>query len=405
MAQGHRGPEPSPRSLFDALERKPPDSLLSLIARFRDDPRENKIDLGVGVFRDERGVTPVMGAVKSAERLLVERQTTKSYLGPEGDTTFIDLLKPIVFGEALAREPRLVGVQTPGGTGALRLAADVIVSASSATLWLGTPGWPNHEPIFSAAGLNVERYRAFDVVTQQLRFDDIMTALKSARAGDVVLLQACCHNPTGADFGEAQWTALAKVIASRGLLPLIDFAYHGFAGGLEQDAAGIATVLAHAGEALIAYSCNKNFALYRERTGALFALAQDAPAAERVYSNMLSSARATWSMPPDHGAAVVRTILESKDLTADWQSELDEMRRRIVGVRRELATADEFFAPLARQHGMFSVLPIDPSAIAELQSEHGVYMAGSGRINVAGLRSGDIARFAEAVQSVRAKRS
>lgn len=398
--------ETSQHGLFSALKRKPPDPLLSLIAQFRNDPREHKIDLGVGVFRNENGVTPVMRAVKAAERLLLEQQTSKSYLGPEGDVGFVELLKPIVFGQTLAKEARLVGVQTPGGTGALRLAADVVAaSGSHAKIWLGLPGWPNHEPIFSAAGLAVEPYRAFDVPTQQLRFDDIMTALKGARAGDVVLLQGCCHNPTGADFDSAQWTALAKLIASRGLVPLLDFAYQGFAHGLAPDAAGIGAVLTHVGEALIAHSCNKNFGLYRERTGALFALAQDAPAAERVYSNILSAARATWSMPPDHGAAVVRLILESKDLAADWRNELEGMRKRVVAVRRELATANEFFAPLVHQHGMFSVLPIDAAAIARLQTEHGIYMAGSGRINVAGFRSGDVERFVKALQGVRAKRS
>jgi len=400
MAQGHRRPDPSPHSVFGALERKPPDGLLSLIARFRDDPRASKIDLGVGVFRNEEGVTPVMRAVKAAERILVERQETKSYLGPEGNVGFVDRLKPVVFGEQLAKDARLVGVQTPGGTGALRLAADVIASSSRARLWLGTPGWPNHEPIFSAAGLAVERYRAFDVENQTIRFDDIMTALKGARAGDVVLLQGCCHNPTGADFDGAQWAALGELISSRGLLPLVDFAYQGFAHGLEQDATGLAALLSRAGEALIAYSCNKNFGLYRERTGALFALAQDGAVGERVCSNMLSAARATWSMPPDHGAAVVRTILESNDLAADWRHELEEMRARIAVVRRQLAACDNFFAPLARQNGMFSVLPIGPDAVARLQRDHAIYMAASGRINVAGLRSGDIARFAEAVRSV-----
>lgn len=396
----------SQHSLFATLKQKPPDPLLSLIGQFRDDPREQKMDLGVGVYRDGRGVTPVMRAVKAAERHLLEHQTTKSYLGPEGDVGFVDALKPMACGETFARDKRLVGVQTPGGCGALRLAAEVIAaSARDAKVWLGLPSWPNHEPILSAARLSIETYRCFDVTTQQLHFDETIGALKGAKPGDVVLLHGCCHNPTGADFDIAQWTELAKFMAARGLVPLLDFAYQGFGRGLGPDAAAIAVVLEHIGEALIAYSCDKNFGLYRERTGVLFAVAEDAPAAQRVYSNLLSAARANWSMPPDHGAAVVRLILESKGLTADWRAELEGMRKRVVTARQELAAADELLAPLSGQHGMFSILPIDPTAVARLQAEHGIYMARSGRINVAGFGDGDIGRFVKALQSVRAKHS
>jgi aromatic-amino-acid transaminase len=394
----------SQHGLFATLKKKPPDPLLSLIAQFRDDPREQKIDLGVGVYRDANGVTPVMRCVKEAERLLLARQSTKSYLGSEGDVGFVNLLKPLVCGATLARDSRLVGVQTPGGTGALRLAAEVIAaSGPHAKVWLGLPGWPNHEPIFSAAGLTIQAYRCFDVATQHLLFDEMISSLKSAQPGDVVLLHGCCHNPTGSDFDITQWIAFAKLMAVRGLVPLLDFAYQGFGRGFEPDAAGIAIVLEHVGEALIAYSCDKNFGLYRERTGALFALAQDAPAADRVYSNMLSAARANWAMPPDHGAAVVRLILESDVLSRDWRHELEDMRNRVVSVRQELAAADPLFAPLVLQRGMFSLLPLDSVVISRLQVEHGIYMAGSGRINVAGIQRGDVERLVRALHGVRAR--
>lgn len=394
----------SQHRIFDTLKKKPPDPLLSLIAQFRDDPREQKIDLGVGVYRDASGVTPVMRCVKEAERLLLARQSTKSYLGSEGDVGFVNLLKPIVCGEAFAQDARLVGIQTPGGTGALRIAAEVIAaSVPHAKVWLGLPSWPNHEPIFSAAGLTIQAYRCFDVKTQHVLFEEIIAALKSAHPGDVVLLHGCCHNPTGSDFDITQWITLAKLMAIRGLVPLLDFAYQGFGRGFEPDATGIGIVLEHVGEALIAYSCDKNFGLYRERTGALFAFAQDASAADRVYSNMLEAARANWAMPPDHGAAVVRLILESESSRRDWRHELEDMRKRVVSVRQELAAADPIFAPLVLQRGMFSLLPLDSTLIARLQVEYGIYMVGSGRINVAGIQHGDVERLVRALHGVKAK--
>ena len=391
----------SQHSLFATLKPQPPDPLLSLIAESRRDPREHKIDLGVGVYRDEHGVTPVLRAVKSAERWLLDHQSTKSYLGPEGDVGFVELLKRLVCGDEISSSNRLVGVQTPGGTGALRLAAELIAACSpGAKIWLGLPAWPNHHPIFTAAGISIEAYHYFDIPSQRLCFDEMIAAIKGARPGDVVLLQGCCHNPTGADFDITQWIVLGKLLAVRGLVPLIDLAYHGLGRGLAPDAVGIRVILEHVSEVLIAYSCDKNFGLYRERTGALFAVAGEPLGADLVFSNILSLARANWSMPPDHGAAVVRLILESEELTADWKRELEEMRKHIMDVRERLSTADASFAHLRRQYGMFSVLPIDSAAIARLKIEHGIYMVGSGRINVAGLRLEDIQRFAMALRSL-----
>lgn len=386
--------------ILGGMAAEAPDGLLSLIALFRKDERPDKIDVGVGVYRDEEGRTPVLRAVKSAERILLETQPSKAYLGPEGDGRFVDLLAPLIFGASLAGSGRLTGVQTPGGTGALRLAAELIAKANrGAQIWLGEPTWPNHKPILAAAGLAIEGYRYADRDTQSLCFDDMMAAIGRARAGDVVLLHGCCHNPTGIDLDERQWLAVAERIAERGLLPLVDLAYHGLGRGLDADSVGARIIAECCPEVLVAYSCDKNFGLYRERTGALFAFGRDAGGAAVIRSNLLALARANWSMPPDHGAAAVRTILESTELTRDWREELETMRQRIIAVRRDLVAASAALAPLERQHGMFSLLPLSREAVAQLRTEHAIYMADSGRINLAGLRPGNSARFAMAVEA------
>lgn len=398
MSAGSPSVNHPPRHAFETLSEQPADSLLALIKLFREDPRPEKIDLGVGVYRNERGATPVFGAVKEAEQILLETQPTKAYLGPEGDPAFVERLAALVFGEPSTSEPRRTGVQTPGGTGALRLAADLLAKLNPRpTIWIGTPTWPNHEPVFAAAGLPVERYRHFDAATQRLCFAEMLAALGRARAGDVVLLQGCCHNPTGADLDLDQWREIAELLTTRRLIPLVDLAYQGLGIDLDSDIAGTRLVLAQSEEALIAYSCDKNAGLYRERTGALFAQAHDARAARLVHANLLALARANWSMPPDHGAAVVRTILEDADLSRDWRSELATMQQRIAGTRRQLAAADPRLAPLGRQMGLFSLLPITPAAVATLRHEHGIYMAGSGRINVAGLQPDSVAIFVAAL--------
>ncbi len=392
--------------MFQTLQPHPADPLLALIGLFRDDPRDHKIDLGVGTYRDENGVTPVMQVVKAAERVLIESQRTKGYLGPEGDRHFVDLLVPLAFGAADPYAGRLAGVQTPGGSGALRLGAELIAAARpGAKVWLGTPTWPNHRPVLEAAGLTVAEYRYFDPGTQSLFFDDMLDALSGAASGDVVLLHGCCHNPTGADLDADQWAALAALLPERGLVPFVDLAYQGLGEGLDADAQGARRVLASVEEALVAYSCDKNFGLYRERTGALFVLARDAAGAAVVHGNLVSLARVNWSMPPDHGAAAVRIVLESDDLARQWRAELDGMCRRINAVRHALAAANPQLAFLARQRGMFSQLAITPSAVAALRRDHGIYMAGSGRINLAGLRSADTGTFVQALIDVGALRA
>lgn len=387
--------------MFQTLQPQPADGLLTLIGLFRDDPRNSKIDLGVGTYRNAAGVTPVMEAVKAAERILLEGQQSKAYLGPEGDQRFVDLLRPIVLGAADARSERVVGVQTPGGGGALRLGGELIVAARpGAKVWLGTPTWPNHRPVLEAAGLTVVEYRYFDPATQSLCFDDMLAALSAADPGDVVLLHGCCHNPTGAELDAAQWEEVAGLVAERELLPFIDLAYQGLGAGLEADAHGARRVLAAVPEALVAYSCDKNFGLYRERTGALFVLAADARTASVAFGNLLALARVNWSMPPDHGAAAVRIVLDSPELSRTWRAELDGMCRRINAVREALAATDHRLAFLSRQRGMFSQLPIAPAAVAALRRDHGIYMAGSGRINLAGLQVAEAGTFVDALRAV-----
>lgn len=384
-------------SVLDGLTAQPADPLLALIGLFRDDPRPGKIDMGVGVYRDAGGKTPVMAAVKAAEAFLLKDQQTKSYLGPEGDARFAELLTPIAFGEI--DRARLCGVQTPGGTGALRLGAELLARGRAGTrVLVGTPTWPNHVPLMEAAGLQIVPFKHFDVATQTLRFEETLAAISAATPGDVILLHGCCHNPTGADYTVDQWNTLAPLIAERGLLPFVDLAYQGLGNGLDTDAAGLRAVVAHNPEVLVAYSCDKNFGLYRERVGALFVVSDKA---DVIQSNLLALARANWSMPPDHGAAIVRVILDSPELTASWRAELDAMRLRILSVREGAAAYDPALASMTQQTGMFSMLPLSPDQIRALREVHAVYMAGSGRINVAGLTPDAIPAFAAAVAAVR----
>jgi aromatic-amino-acid transaminase len=383
------------KGLFAALEPQAPDALLSLIGLYRADTRPGKLDLGVGVYRDPYGATPVFRAVKAAEARLLTCQDTKAYLGPEGDLGFLERLKPLIFGDL--HRAGVFGVQTPGGTGALRLGAELIAAArQGARMFMGAPTWPNHPQIFDVTGLRTVVYPYFDSQTQAVRFDRMMDALETAERGDALLLQACCHNPTGADLSVDQWRAVADFVSRRGLTPLIDLAYQGLGLGLEEDAAGMRLVLEAAPDALLAYSCDKNFGLYRERVGALFARSDSPARLDLAASNIKALARANWSMPPDHGAAVVRIILESEPLTRDWKVELEAMRQRILDVRQALATAAPTLKSLLHQHGMFAQLPLSQARVGRMRDGHAVYMAGSGRINLAGLTPATVSTFAQA---------
>jgi aromatic-amino-acid transaminase len=385
-------------TLLARLEEQPSDSLLALIALANADPRPGKIDVGVGVYRDAAGNTPILRSVKAAEKILWESQETKSYLGSQGDARFVEMIKPIVFGEDAVGDDRIVGVQTPGGCGALRLGAELIVRADrNARIYVGTPTWPNHEPLIGEAGVEMVDYPYYSKASRTISFDKMMDALGEARAGDLLLLHGCCHNPTGADLDIDQWRAVADLIADRGLIPYVDLAYQGLGNGLEADAEGARLVVAAAEQAIVAQSCDKNFGCYRDRLGSLFVKMPTARGADIVMGNLLALARTMWSMPPDHMAAVVRIILDDEDLRADWRVELDSMGARIRQLRARLAAFDPRLAYIGDQHGMFSMLPLSPDQVLALRKDHGIYMAGSGRFNVVGLSDDNVDGFAAAV--------
>jgi aspartate/tyrosine/aromatic aminotransferase len=384
--------------LFDRLEEQKTDSLLQLIALCDADPRTDKIDVGVGVYRDAAGGTPILRAVKKAERLLWERQDTKAYLGSQGDARFTELIRPIVFGETGAADERIVGLQTPGGCGALRLGADLISKANpKARILVGQPTWPNHGPLIECAGVAMVPHPYYDPASRRILFDEMMAALEKAEAGDLVLLHGCCHNPTGADLSAGQWAEVAEAVGRRGLIPFVDLAYQGLGHGLEADAAGARLVVAKAEQALVAQSCDKNFGVYRERVGNLFVKAASAKAAQVAYGNLLQLSRTMWSMPPDHGAAIVHIVLEDPELRSDWNAELKEMCARIRTLRARLAAYDERLAYIDGQNGMFSILPLSQAQVLELRSEKGIYLANSGRFNVVGLSDDNVDIFAAAV--------
>ena len=385
-------------NLFDGLSAQPADALLAIIGMVRADKRPDKIDLGVGVYKDAVGNTPILRSVKKAEQFLLETQETKAYLGSEGDVRFVQLMKEMAFGTDAASDDRIVGIQTPGGCGALRLGAELIKAAGTdARIYVGQPTWPNHTPLLGSAGVPFVDYTYYDKVEREVCFDQLMDALAEARSGDLVLIHGCCHNPTGADLSRDQWQALAEIVGRRGLVPFVDLAYQGLGNGLEEDAAGTRLVVAAADTAIVAHSNDKNFGLYRDRTGSLHVKARDAGTAQTIYSNLLVMARTSWSMPPDHGAAVVRVVLDTPDLAAEWNAELNEMCTRIRSLRSRLGAADPRLAYIEGQNGMFSMLPLSGEAILDLRVKEGIYMAGSGRFNVAGLSDHNVDRFAAAV--------
>lgn len=376
-----------------------PDPLLKVMKAFRDDPRSDKIDLGVGVYRDESGNTPIMVAVKEAEARLHAAQSTKTYVGQQGDVDFLALLGELAFA---GKAQDLVSIQSVGGTGALRLGFELLAAAGAKRVHVPTPTWPNHPALIRAAGLQQVDIPFFNVAEQRIEFDLLLEALSGIAPGDAVLLQGCCHNPLGADFTAPQWAALANAIARRGVIAFLDLAYQGFGDGIDEDAAGVRLVLERAPEAIVATSCAKNFGLYRERVGALYV---SAPAAARasVLSNLFAIARANYSMPPDHGAALVREVLNDASLRAAWRTELDHVRAHINATRAALAAARVDGVPMqliGEQKGMFTTLPLSAAQIETMRAKHGIYMTDAARINVAGLRRTDMPRFLDALASV-----
>jgi aspartate/tyrosine/aromatic aminotransferase len=393
--------------LFESLERKPPDAILKLIAEFGKDPREQKIDLGVGVYRNAAGDTPVFRAVKTAEQRLLESQTSKSYLGTRGAAEFCDALQNLVLGDGASGNERVTTLQTPGGSGALRVAAGVILRANpDTTTWVSEPTWNNHVPLLGGAGVKLQSYPYYDAEQNTLRFDAMLDALKQVPPGDVVLLHGCCHNPTGMDLSAAEWDEVSNVIADRGLVPFIDIAYQGFADGLEEDAYGVRKLLERAPEMIVAASCSKNFGLYRERVGSLSFVSATADAAAIVSSQADNIVRTMYSLPPDHGAAVVTMILNDAELRGDWLDELGSMRERMQEMRTLIVAGLEKTAPghdfsqIGRGIGMFSYLGVSPEQVAALKKDYGIYLVDSGRINVCGITRDNVDYLSESIAAV-----
>ncbi len=386
--------------MFETLSKAPGDKILALMGEYAADTRPTKIDLGVGVYKDEKGVTPVMSAVRKAEQRILDNEKTKTYLGIAGNKGYGTAVLDLALGDSVDRA-RVRIAQAPGGTGSLWVLMTLINRARpGATVWVSDPTWPNHMPIAENAGLVVKFYPYFDPETRGVKFNAMLAALDGLGKDDVVLLHGCCHNPTGANLTPEQWDEVAQSLARTGALPFIDLAYLGFGDGLEADAYGTRKVLSSVNEALVAFSGSKNFGLYRERVGAAILVARDAAQADTAQSQLLNIIRGAYSQPPDHGAEIIRTILEDADLRAEWEAELDVMRARMITLRQKLSDAirqrsnGHDFDFIADHRGMFSLLGLPNSVVEHLKATNGVYMIGDSRINVAGIpedRVGDLA--------------
>ncbi|WP_076411439.1 amino acid aminotransferase [Shewanella sp. UCD-KL12] len=400
--------------MFDTLSAMPSDPILGLMTKYREDSHAQKIDLGVGVYKDELGHTPILDCVKKAEQHRIDTEETKVYIGPTGSADFNSLLGELAFG---ADNPAILAnrvrtVSTPGGTGALRVAADFIKRASQATssqkavIWVSDPTWANHTGLFEAAGVEVKTYPYYDYDSKSLKFDEMKAALSQIGPDDVVLLHACCHNPSGMDLNTTQWDEIIEIAQQQGFTPLIDMAYQGFGDGVDEDAYGVRKMAAAVDNMILCSSCSKNFGLYRERIGACSIVGKDANSANVAFSVLLYVVRCIYSMPPAHGAAIVETILGSAELKQQWLNELKVMRDRINGNRSMLVEklkekgVERDFSFIAKQKGMFSFLGVNPEQVARLQQEHSIYMVDSSRISIAGIGLGNVDYLAESIAKV-----
>jgi aspartate aminotransferase len=395
--------------MLERLERLPIDPILGLMGLFRADADPRKVDLGVGVYRDDQGHTPILACVRRAEQAVLARQATKSYVGPAGNLGFNQAMARLVLGDghpALAAD-RVRSIQAPGGCGALRLGAELFRSAQPETVvHVSTPTWANHVPLLSGCGLKLERYPYYDPATGGVKFDAMLSTLERLPARAAVLLHASCHNPTGADLSEAQWRELLDLFKRRSLLPFIDIAYQGLGTGIAEDAFGVRLFCAELPEVAVAVSCSKNFGLYRERTGCLHVISESATSGDAILSHLVRIARSIYSMPPDHGAAIVHEILGDPASREQWIEEVTAMRKRITGLRHELvkqlarSCQPRDFGFIAAQRGMFSFLGVDTPQVHALREQHHVYMTDDSRINIAGLSADNLQYFAQAVAQV-----
>ena len=392
--------------MFENLKSQPADKILSLVKAFREDPRAEKIDLGVGVYKNADGVTPIMRAVKSAEKQLWELESSKSYVGLTGDPAFSDVMVDLVLGDAVKRND-VAAAATPGGTGAIRQAFELIQMASpDARVFVSNPTWPSRTSILNYLGMEHVAYRYFDAETRGVDFDGVLEDLKAVKAGDVVLLHGCCHNPTGANLNLTQWQMVVDVLNKAGAIPMIDIAYQGFGDGLEEDATAARLVASSVPECLIAASCSKNFGIYRERTGILMAISADSSQQGLNQESLAFLNRQNFSFPPDHGARLVTMVLQDPDLRADWATELEDVRLGMLGLREQLASelqrlsGSDRFGFLAQHRGMFSRLGTTPEMVARLRAEHGIYMVDDSRMNIAGLNAQSVPILAKAIIDV-----
>ena len=394
--------------MFERITRLPNDPILGLSAAFREDQNPRKVDLGVGVYKTATGETPVLACVKQAEQWLLTHEPSKSYIAPVGNADFVSGMTRLIMGDGpLVAAGRVATAQAPGGTGALRVGAEFVKRCNpKATVWISSPTWANHIPLFGEAGLTIKEYPYFDAATSSVDFAAMRAQLEQLGADDVVLLHGCCHNPSGADLSAEQWVEVAQLAKARGFLPFIDLAYLGFGDGLVEDAVGVRALAAHLDEFIVASSCSKNFGLYRERVGAISVIAKDAAGAEAALSHLCNVARGIYSMPPSHGAAVAGLILQSAELTASWHDELAQMRDRINGLRALLASklnAQDLgrdYEFIQRQRGMFSFLGLSKEQVGRLKQEFSIYMVDSSRINVAGINDANVDYVADAVAKV-----
>lgn len=382
--------------MFESLQAASADAILGLIAEYRDDPRPQKIDLGVGVYRTAEGDTPVLKVVKRAEQILIDTQDSKAYIGTAGAADFNAAMQSLIFGAA-SPDDRLATLQTPGGSGSLRVAAGMILRSSpNASVWVSDPTWANHVPLLGGAGVKLKPFPYYDTKNHVIKIDEMLAALRAAPAGDVVLLHACCHNPSGLDPSVEDWQAIADMVVERELIPFIDSAYQGFGEDLDRDAYPIRLLAERVPEMMVASSCSKNFGLYRDRVGTLSLLAADRATRDVVNSQVNNLVRTIYSVPPDHGAAVVSLILNNKDLHDEWIIELAQMRERLRDMRVRLndalieKTPDRDFSHLLRATGMFCFLGITTAEVVRLKKDFGIYMVDSSRINVAGITTKNV---------------